>query len=47
VAVRSEDTAASLHARVQQVEHRVLPDAVRAFCAGRLKIEGRHVRMIS
>jgi phosphoribosylglycinamide formyltransferase 1 len=47
VAVREDDTAASLHARVQAVEHRLLPDAVRAFCAGRLKTDGRHVRIIS
>jgi phosphoribosylglycinamide formyltransferase-1 len=47
VTVRAGDTAASLHARVQAIEHRMLPETVRAFCAGRLKIEGRHVRIIS
>jgi phosphoribosylglycinamide formyltransferase 1 len=47
VAVRDDDTVASLHARVQAVEHRLLPDVVRAFCDGQLKIEGRHVRIIS
>jgi phosphoribosylglycinamide formyltransferase-1 len=47
VAVHPDDTAASLHARVQAVEHRLLPDVVRAFCDGQLKIEGRHVRIIS
>lgn len=47
VAVRDDDTAASLHARVQTIEHRLLPDSVRAFCAGQLKIEGRHVRISS
>jgi phosphoribosylglycinamide formyltransferase-1 len=47
VMVRAGDTAASLHARVQAIEHRLLPETVRAFCAGRLKIEGRHVRIIS
>jgi phosphoribosylglycinamide formyltransferase-1 len=47
VAVRDDDTPDSLHARVQAVEHRLLPDAVRAFCAGQLKIEGRHVRIIT
>ena len=44
VAVREDDTVGSLHARVQVVEHRLLPDAVRAFCAGTLQIDGRHVR---
>jgi phosphoribosylglycinamide formyltransferase-1 len=47
VAVREDDTAASLHMRVQAVEHRLLPRAVRVFCAGELKIDGRHVRIIS
>jgi phosphoribosylglycinamide formyltransferase-1 len=47
VRVRDDDTPASLHARVQAVEHRLLPDAVRAFCAGQLKTEGRHVRIIT
>jgi phosphoribosylglycinamide formyltransferase-1 len=47
VAVRAGDTAASLHARVQAVEHRLLPDVVRAFCDGQLKVEGRHVRIDS
>jgi len=46
VAVRDDDTADTLHARVQAVEHRLLPDAVRAFCAGRLKTDGRHVRIL-
>jgi phosphoribosylglycinamide formyltransferase-1 len=46
VAVRDDDTADTLHARVQAVEHRLLPEAVRAFCAGRLKTDGRHVRIL-
>lgn len=47
VEVREDDTPATLHERVQAVEHRLLPSVVRAFCAGELKIEGRHVRKIS
>ncbi|HSK98529.1 MAG TPA: formyltransferase family protein, partial [Euzebyales bacterium] len=46
VAVHTDDTPASLHARVQAVEHHLLPEAVRAFCAGQLKTDGRHVRTI-
>lgn len=45
VAVREDDTAGGLHARVQAIEHRLLPESVRAFCAGRLDIRGRHVRI--
>ncbi len=45
VAVRDDDDAASLAARVLEVEHGLLPMAVRAFCEGRLVIEGRRVRV--
>jgi folate-dependent phosphoribosylglycinamide formyltransferase PurN len=34
-----------LAARVLAVEHRLLPAAVRAFCAGRLVIAGHRVRV--
>ena len=43
VAVRDDDDAGTLAARVLEVEHRILPMAVRAFCDGRLVIEGRRV----
>jgi phosphoribosylglycinamide formyltransferase-1 len=46
VEVRDDDTPATLHARMQQVEHRLLPQAVRAFCADRLRRDGRHVRIV-
>jgi phosphoribosylglycinamide formyltransferase 1 len=36
VEVREDDTAESLHARIQQVEHRLLPHAVRLFLDGKL-----------
>lgn len=44
VAVRPDDDAESLHARIQAVEHRVLPEAVCAFSRGLLTVQGRHVR---
>jgi len=44
--VRSDDDAASLAARVLALEHQLLPDAVRLFCAGRLVIEGAQVRVV-
>lgn len=43
VPVYVEDTAETLAARVLEVEHRLLPEAVRLFCEGRLRIEGRKV----
>jgi phosphoribosylglycinamide formyltransferase-1 len=38
VAVRDDDTPETLHARLQEVEHRLLPEAVRLFLAGRLRL---------
>jgi len=46
VPVLEGDDEASLAARVLEVEHRLLPAAVRAFCEGRLVIAGRRVRVI-
>jgi phosphoribosylglycinamide formyltransferase-1 len=43
VPVRDGDDEATLAARVLEVEHRLLPAAVRAFCEGRLVIVGRRV----
>jgi phosphoribosylglycinamide formyltransferase-1 len=36
VAVRDDDTAETLHGRIQEVEHRLLPNAVRLFLEGKL-----------
>lgn len=47
VPVFAEDTAETLAARVLEVEHRILPEAVRLFCEGRLRIEGRKVKVVS
>jgi phosphoribosylglycinamide formyltransferase-1 len=46
VAVRDDDTPETLAARVQAVERRLVPEAVRLFAAGRLRIEGRRVRVL-
>jgi len=43
VPVYPEDTAEQLAERVLKVEHKLLPAAVRLYCEGRLKIEGRKV----
>src|SRR5256885_1618344 len=40
VAVRDDDTADTLAARILKVEHRIYPDALRLLAAGRLKLEG-------
>lgn len=43
VPVLEDDTEETLSARIQQEEHRIYPEAVRLFCAGRIHIEGRRV----
>jgi phosphoribosylglycinamide formyltransferase-1 len=45
VAVRDDDDPDTLAARVLAVEHRLLPAAVRAFCEGRLSVDGLRVRV--
>lgn len=46
VPVLDEDTVESLSARILAEEHRILPEAVRLFSEGRLRIEGRRVRIL-
>ncbi|QBI20605.1 phosphoribosylglycinamide formyltransferase [Egibacter rhizosphaerae] len=46
VPVTPDDDAASLHARIQTVEHRLLPAAVRLHAEGRLRSEGRRVHVV-
>ncbi len=43
VEVRDDDTPETLAARVQAAERRLVPEAVRLFAAGRLRIRGRRV----
>ncbi|HVM00513.1 MAG TPA: phosphoribosylglycinamide formyltransferase [Egibacteraceae bacterium] len=43
VPVRPDDTPASLHRRIQAVEHRLLPECVALFCHDRLAVRGRQV----
>ena len=44
VPVHAGDTPETLRARLQKVEHQLLPDVVRDWCAGRLIRDGRHAR---
>lgn len=45
VKVEADDTPESLAARVLIAEHRLLPQAVKLYCEGKLIIEGRKVRI--
>ncbi|HEX9823411.1 MAG TPA: phosphoribosylglycinamide formyltransferase [Actinomycetota bacterium] len=45
VPVLEGDDELALHARIQAVEHRLFPQAVRLVLEGRVKVEGRRVRV--
>ena len=46
VPVLEGDTPDTLAARVLEVEHEILPESVRLFCAGKLGVDGRHVHVL-
>jgi len=46
VPVLEGDTAETLAARVLTVEHEILPETVRLFCADKLGVDGRHVHVL-
>jgi phosphoribosylglycinamide formyltransferase-1 len=46
VLVDEEDTVQSLSERILEQEHRAFPAAIRLFAEGRLRIEGRKVRIL-
>lgn len=41
--VEPDDTLETFRQRGLSIEHKVLPEAIRLYCAGRLRIEGRRV----
>lgn len=45
VPVLDNDTEETLSARILEQEHRIYPEAVRLFAEGKLKIEGRRVKI--
>jgi phosphoribosylglycinamide formyltransferase 1 len=46
VPVLPDDTEATLSARILAAEHRIYPEAIRLFAEGRLRVEGRRVRIL-
>jgi phosphoribosylglycinamide formyltransferase-1 len=46
VPVLPDDDWDSLESRIHEVEHRLLPAAVRAMVEGRLRVEGRSVHVL-
>lgn len=43
VSVNANDTVETLSARILKEEHRILPESVKLFCEGRLRVRGRKV----
>ncbi|HWM86352.1 MAG TPA: phosphoribosylglycinamide formyltransferase [Kofleriaceae bacterium] len=46
VPIEEDDDEARLHARIREHEHVLLPEAARLLAAGRLRVEGRRVRIL-
>lgn len=46
VPVYESDTVDSLRDRILEQEHRIYPQAIQLYCEGRLRIEGRRVRIL-
>ena len=46
VEVKDGDTEESLLERIHKEEHKIYPEAIKLFAEGRLKIEGRRVKML-
>lgn len=47
VSIQDSDTEQTLLERIHKEEHRVFPEAVRLFCDGKIKIEGRRVIILN
>jgi phosphoribosylglycinamide formyltransferase-1 len=45
VKIEESDTLESLEAKIHKIEHKLYPQAIRLFIEGKLKIEGRKVRI--
>lgn len=46
VFVEDDDTEDSLAEKIHRVEHRLYPLAIKLYAEGKLKIEGRHIRVL-
>lgn len=47
VPVYEEDTESTLAMRILAEEHRILPDAIRYYAEGRIKIDGRQIKILA
>ena len=46
VKIEQSDTLHSLESKIHKIEHKIYPEAIRLFIEGRLKVEGRRVRIV-
>lgn len=46
VEIKDDDTEETLLERIHKEEHKIYPEAIRLFAEGRLKIEGRRVKIV-
>ena len=47
VEIQENDTLESLERKIHKIEHRLYPEAIRLYVEGKLKLEGRKVRISS
>lgn len=47
VPVHPDDTEETLSERILKLEHKIYPEAIRLFAEGRLKVEGRKVKILN
>jgi len=47
VPVHPDDTEENLSERILKLEHKIFPEAIRLFAEGRLKVEGRKVKVLN
>ena len=45
VEIKDDDTEESLASRIHEIEHKLYPQAIKLFVEGKLKIEGRRVKV--
>jgi len=46
VEIKENDSLETLGAKIHKVEHKIYPEAVRLFAEGKLKVEGRKVKIV-
>lgn len=46
VKIDESDTLHSLELKIHKIEHKIYPEAIRLFIEGKLKVEGRRVRIL-